>query len=237
MNQFKTFKIAVDRRQESYGAPYTDPKVWIRAELKEHGKGIDHLSFLLIGDECEQLFKHGGTFSDGYHLLRTFGELWTFFNLDQFPNEASGIAPVAYTRLKMPRDIRERIAQDIENALSLFDTSEPNKYGHKEEIAIDYSDALEVWGSDYGQGTGKIEIEADTATRDLLGTYAGEKTFDRSWGTLERLALNTTHKKSDVGTIKIYTESPRAFMWSAGGMHGGLINHGTEESPDWSVHT
>lgn len=236
MEQLEKLTIEVSRCQDSYGAPYTRPKVWIRGELKEHGGGVNYISFLLIGDEWFELFQHGGTFSDGYNLLRTFGESWTFYRLDQVPRESSGAMSVPFTRITMPRDIRTRIADDIKDELIAFDAQAPNKYGDKDALTIDYSGKLEEWSTEHGQGKGSIEIDADSETRDKLGSLAGEETFDRCWTTIENLAKNTTHKRSDVGVIQVYRDHG-GFFWRAGGLHGGLINHGSDSEPDWSVHT
>jgi hypothetical protein len=203
MDNLKSLKISVDRRQVN--DEFTDLRVWINGELKTHGGGINYLSFLLCGGEWIELFNQGGTFEDGYHLLQTFGEDWKFIDLDQYPREDSGVMSIRYTRVKMPKDVRAEITRDILQAIVAYDSSEPQGKYHKckSSVVLDYTGRLEEWSTGYGQGTGTLDVQAETEVRDALGSLTGEDTFDRCWKTISNIALNTTHKASDKGIVRI----------------------------------
>jgi hypothetical protein len=224
--------ITIDRRQESIGDEYTDLRVWLRMEAPEGAPGLRWISFLLLGDDGLDLFAgRKGDFADGYHNLKCFGELWTFCNLDTLLQDGdAGEASVSYRRVTVPIPVQKMILADIEEAARAYDA----QGGKREEIRIDYSGRLAGWSDYYGRGKGQIVVDGPESE---IVALKGEKTFDRSWDNIERIARNTTHSKSDQGLIKVYRESPTAFMWSAGSLHGGLINHGDENAPDWSVHT
>lgn len=233
MNNLKHFTITIDRRQEYRGAEtiYHDLRVWLRMEAE--GAGLNWISFLLIGNEASELLEGSrGHFFDGYHQLMSIGQEWLFYDI-QYPSDVAGEMPVKFRRVTIPAPVQDMIAMTVAAAVSDYDAQE----GRREEIRIDLSDQLADWAAHYGQGKGRIEIRShQVGIAAEIDALRGEETFDRSWETISRLALNTTHSVYDVGIVRIYRESDHAFLWEAGRMHGGLVNH-SEEGFDWSVHT
>lgn len=237
MKDITKMTITVDRRQEYKGSEilYTDLRVWLRMETMEDAPGLRWISFLLMGDEGRDLFAgRAGLLVDGYHLLKCFGELWTFFDDGAlYGNASAGEATIPYRRVTVPVHVQEIILGEIDQAIEQYD-GEANAKGERTQIVLDFTDRLGEWADYYGQGKGRIVVDGP---EDEIEALKGEKTFDRSWATIAQIALNTTHSKDDTAPVRIYRESPTGFLWNAGRMHGGLINHGTVESPDWSIHT
>ena len=232
MKDITKMTITIDRRQVDIGGEYTDLRVWLRMEAPEDAPGLRWCSFLLLGDQGPDLFAgRAYALSDGYHHLQCFGELWTFCDLDRLMQDgAAGEASVPYRRVTVPIPVQRMILADIKESVLAYDAQGDKR----EEIRLDYSDRLARWSDYYGRGKGEVVVDGPESE---IVALKGEKTFDRSWDNIERIALNTTHCKSDKGLIKVYRESPTAFIWTAGSLHGGLINHGDESAPDWSVHT
>jgi hypothetical protein len=237
MHKLKDFRIEIDRRTDSEGAG-GDLRVWMRWELREETEGIRWGSFLMLGEEWRDLFEmHRSEFSDGMHHLHTFDESWMFYDLD-VPREDTGVMPLRFTRLSVPHEARRQITARIEAAIDRYDSDE--RSDTKWPISLDFTEDLAEWSRDYGRGKGSIEIIADAGTRDALGTWRGDPTFDRCWESIEAIALATTNSIYDKAPIRIHARdwSGRLeFAWSAGRLHGGIIDHGSDESPDWSVHT
>lgn len=234
MKDLQKMTITIDRRQEHTGSGtiYSDLRVWIRMEAPEYLPGLRWISFLLLGDEGPDLFAgRAGVLADGYHHLIPFGELWTFCDLDRlYGGEAAGEAPIRYRRVNVPMHVQRLILADMEQAIVDYDAQGDKR----EEIRLDFTDRMENWCEQYGMGKGRLVVEGP---EDEIEALKGEQTFDRSWATITQMALNTTFSKDETAPVRIYKESPKGFLWNAGRMHGGLINHGDDSAPDWSVHT
>jgi hypothetical protein len=239
MENITKFSITVDRRQEYKGEDtiFSDLRVWLRLQLDEDQPGERSISFLLIGDEAANLFGGKlGALADGYHQLIAHGELWVFYDIDTlYHGESSGTAPVKYNRVTVPGPVQLLILAEIEAATLRYD-SQGDK---REEVILNFVERLAHWSEHYGQGKGRIEIRShQSGIEAKLDAHRGEESFDQSWESIKRLALNTTHCADDIGEISIMEESERSFLWTAGRMTGGLINHARgDESPSWSVHT
>ena len=235
MKDLQKMTISIERRQEYRGEKiaYTDLRVWLRMEAPKDSPGLGWISFLMIGDEALDLLAQRGpsVLVDGYHLLKCVGELWVFSNDDRlFRGDESGEALIPYRRVTIPAPVQKFLLDDLKAWIARYDAQGDKR----EEIVLDYSDRLQEWSEEYGQFKGELVVDGPL---DEIKALKGEETFDRSWESISRLALSTTHSKTDKGRINIFRESERSFLWSAGSMNGGLINHGTEEVPDWCVHT
>jgi hypothetical protein len=237
MKDLRKFEIEIDRRQEYKGSEtlYSDLRIWLRMDADEDAPVLCWIRFLLLGDDGLDLFAgRSGALSDGYHQLIPFSELWTFYDTDRlFNGDVAGEGLIPYRRVTVPAPVQKFILDDIEAGIARYDAQGDKR----EKITLDYSERLAAWSDEYGQGKGSITIEGHLSAVAAIGQLGGEATFDRSWNSIERLALAETHSTSDCAPIKIFRESPTAFLWTAGRMHGGLINHGSEDAPEWSVHT
>ena len=202
-------------------------------EFPKEAGGLKWVSFYQTVEEWLALLEHGGFAQDCYHYLTTLGECFTFFNFEP-GRAANSCASVPYARVSLPRDVRKLLAQNLRFDLEALRTSEKES-----TFTQDYSSKLEEWARRYGQGKGYLKIEASDEIRARFeaAQAAGGESFKRSWQSISGLALGTTHSIDDVGIVRLYPDGERSFGWSAGGLHGGLINHGTDSEPDWSVHT
>lgn len=244
MRKLRKFTIEVDDRDNK--GTVDDRRVWFRMETHDAEKpwqdrpaGIHHVSFLFIGDEWRGMFeKFSYCAADIAHRVDTFGELWTFYDLN-VPQNDLGKMVIPYLRITVPLPVRDMIKERIENAIAEWELPHAG-VKDRTPIQIDLSPELAGWAESYGRGSGVVELAdtTDTATRDALGSFAGSESFDRCWEVITNMARNTTHAKTDVAIVKVWLESGgRSFGWVAGGMHGGLINHGSDDAPEWSVHT
>lgn len=201
-------------------------------EFPEDAGGIRYVSFYQTIEEWIELFKNGGLAQDGYHFLTTFDECFTFFNFEA-PRPDNSVASVPYARITLPRAARNILIENLGfDRQALVENPDAR-------LTQNYTEKYEEWNRIYGRGKGKARVVASPEIADRLGAARslGGESFARSWSSIERMALATTNSIDDVAEIRIYPDGTKSFGWSAGGMHGGLINHGTEAKPDWSVHT
>lgn len=235
MKDLDSFKIEVSRAEDQ------GLRVWLYIRAPESAPGLNWINFLLCGDEAIDLFAgKRAEFVDGYHRLSAFGEDWLFFDTPDRGREDSGELRIQYRRVIVPRPVRDEIAWRITTAIERHDAQDPDKWGRKDQIELDLSGDLEAWARDYGQGKGSIQI--DSADPGMAGTIAAleesDPSFARCWDRIKAIALNTTHARTDVAPIRIHRESERAFLWTAGRLTGGLIDHGVAGiEADWSIHT
>lgn len=213
-----------------------------------HRDGLQGMNFYMSGQEFLALTAgEWVTMSDIGYLLRVFGESWTFWNLD-CPTGETGTASVPWRRLTVPRACLGRMREVGLQALADYDAQEPTSWGGRDNVRIDLHCALMEY-SDHGQGSGKLQVDCSPECADALGmarrgaTDASDDSWERCWEHISRIALNTTWAPTDVGVLRVGIERSMVdgkapnFVWSAGSLYGGLINHGTDDAPDWSLHT
>jgi hypothetical protein len=243
MNSLKKFRLKINRRFEDYSKLDSPLRVFLEWEATDQSApGLRWQSFLLLDGECLELFRGEKTeFRDIVHNLHVFDESWTFYDLP-CPSAARGEMSVPYNRIQVPHRVRHMIASDVSEAIARYDqriAAESERDRHRVESEIlDYTEKLGEWSAEYGRGKGSVKLIAECSVRDRLGALkkCGGESFERSWASIEAIARNTTLQRSDVAEIHVNKDWD-GFFWRAGGTVGGLINHGTEEEPSWSVHT
>ncbi len=181
---------------------------------------------------------YSGFYADGYHKLETFGESWTFFDTDNIPMAPNGIAKLRYQRVTMPDRVCDKLRVLASMALVAYDATPEHEYRSKDRVTVDLSECLPQWLDEYGQGKGNVFLDCNQTTAEFIdecSSHGGN--FDAMLDRVKQLARNTTRAKSDTASVQI-SKDWDGFFWSVpSSLHGGLINHGDKDSPDWGLHT
>lgn len=213
------------------------PMVTFRADSpKEETKGLNSIWFVLTLEEWTTVLRGDHkAYSDGYHKLDVMGDLWTFFDFE-LPMQSAGVKEVRYLRAEMPRRARETLMLATAVGFRKYDNQEPSKWGYKKKVTLDLAPYVKEWSERYGQGKGSVYVECSEDAALRLSEVDGKGNFNDMFDRVKQIARNTTHSVDEVGVVRLYKDMD-GFFWRAGGMHGGLVNHGTEEEPYWSIHT
>jgi hypothetical protein len=106
---------------------------------------------------------------------------------------------------------------------------------------LDLTHHLERWSRLYGQGKGEVRLVMTDDCRAMFDAALDKGNFRAMLERITAIARNQTYSARDVVELPIYKDSYRAddpaFTWRAGGMFGGLINHGRDGAYNWSIHT
>jgi hypothetical protein len=235
MRTLKSLEFKVDRGDNSH------LRTWLYGESKQGYL----FNFLFIDDEFKNTLANGGIVRDGYHTLATMGERWTFFNMP-CPRDSEGTFEATYIYITVPYRLADELNKRLAAALLDYDNSprvnhrgeivsDPARYGYKKTQVVDLSAELEALTARYGQGTGKSVLIAGDETRAQLVVSACpglQACLDR----LEQIAVNSTYEASDRTEIRLYRDGD-SFGFYVTGLRGGVINHGTPDLPEWSIHT
>lgn len=175
--------------------------------------------------------------SDLAHVCKVdMGSLWTFYDVN-IGSAWHGEFKSKYTRLEIVTEIREYLLTAISDAEKTICEAPLDEYGHPRQVRLDFADELVQWRT-WHQGAGQADFECRNAeTADALTRWRKHPKFEEMAQRLLTIARNGTRKPEDRKLVPITYRGPREFNFVAGGMYGGLFNHGTDEAPDWSIHT
>lgn len=210
------------------------PMVTLQVDFPE-GSPLRYIWFVFTLEEWQDaLTNKRDSFSDGYHKLATFYDLWTFYDFPYDSQESTGKATIPYGRITIPRQVREKLL--IGTTLAFLQHALTKT--QEERVTINLDHYVADWLEEYGQGKGRVYIDCDTATLAKVNQRLinNDATFKRCWDQLKSMAKNTTESKQETGTLKVWRDSD-GFTWRTAGLFGGLINHGTDIQPEWSLHT
>jgi hypothetical protein len=211
----------------SYDLPYGDP-------AKEP---MPSVYFYWTREEFEAVVDgKQGMSVDGYHLCKHDGERWTFLDWE-VPLKPFGKATVDYRVVEMPYRVQKIL---LRLARWHFRHLDRAAKGSEHEIEIDMRTRTRLI-TRYGQAKGIVKmVEADgvnAVARGITDEGLAEK-LDRLWA----IARNTTFNKWETATVNLYRDSAGYYFQiltptGRRSMNGGVINHGSDEKPDWSIHT
>lgn len=208
------------------------PMVTFKADLPTSSP-LSYIWFVFTLEEWKKATKGGlHIFNDGYHKMETFGEMWVFFDME-YPKSQCGEKAVKYYTVNIPRRVQHILNIGVHLALSMYDKQ--SEYC-QDRVKIDLSPYISDWMATYGQGKGSVKIFAYDEVITRLNSFSGNVSFDRCMESLHAMASNLTYQTTDVGEIHIWNDN-EDFGWNVGNLYGGLINHGTMETPNWSLHT
>ncbi|MDX1421561.1 MAG: hypothetical protein R3322_00385 [Kiloniellales bacterium] len=141
--------------------------------------------------------------------------------------------------IDFPYGAAKELAQAAFEGLLEYDGQEPNEYGDRDSVVVELDARWPHWCAHYGQGKGRVEWRfQNDEIRERWQAWCArnDKTFERCRERLEAIARNTTWSADETGTVHIGYDFA-GFGFSAARLIGGVINHGDDDAPDWSIHT
>lgn len=172
---------------------------------------------------------------DGYHVCKHDGELWTFLDWEM-PRESSGRREVPFRVVTMPYRVQKILLRLARWHFHHLDRA-PKGSEHEVEISLNQRKRLI---ERYGQAKGSVKVEEHEVT--AVERAQKDAQLRERLDQLERIARNTTWSKWETATVHLYRDSAGYYfniLTPSGrrSMNGGVINHGTDDKPDWSIHT
>ena len=210
-----------------YNLPRDDPRppvpmasvyfYWTRAEFKHVVAGKQAMSV------------------DGYHLCKHDGEQWTFFDWEM-PQATTGRADIPFRVVSMPYQVQKIILRLARWHFKHLDRA-PKGTEHEVEIP------KRTWRrllERYGQAKGCVNV--DPHGTDALTRAATDQGLRDKLDQLKRIARNTTFNVWESAVVNLHRDSAGYYFdirtpKGIRSMNGGVINHGSDEKPDWSIHT
>jgi hypothetical protein len=203
--------------------------VSIHADDPDDSSGLSHIWFVV--EEKELLNR---VIADGYHHCHCYGDCWVFFDFE-IPRDVFGSQVVEHARMTIPLVWWQKIAKA---APRIWARCRP---GYTEEVVATFSiKARENILKQFGQASGKVAVLFYGVEQSRWNDT--DPTFTRCRETVTAIARNSTWKQCETAKLTVSRDGDGIY-WEAytpGGtriMNGGIINHGTETEPDWSVHT
>lgn len=191
-------------------------------------------------EELTRLTTKGGVVLDSsHHCEQVFGAAWFFYDI-ACPTQTAGKTEVRFLTITVPHPIQRVLVRYFR----LVGQSIPNSDAPTKVIEISQG-RRERWCQQYGRGTGKLEIKTDERSQEFLAKCKAE---DKS-GELaqyvqqvEGIARGTTIAFFETAVLRFHKDWD-GFYWEAVtpagrvSMNGGIINHGKDGEPRWSIHT
>lgn len=217
-----------------------------RAEMPE-SKGLNYLWFVLHRSELQSLSEGRlMTAQDAYHQLSVMGDSWTFFDLELDYSSDSGILPVKFFNLKMPRFFVRALYRYAVKVWGPYPkpkdpVQDPSQDWIKKVLNIS-SERLARIQKIYGQGTGQVKVNLlDRASEYLNSPEGQDQVLLRQLAHLERIAANQTYMFFQTAKLNLALDRKEDyFYWavytSKGAivMNGALIKH---SDGNWGIHT
>lgn len=206
--------------------------VSLRAECEGPYKGI---WFVILNKELDDFTTPtlGITMHDIGHHMHICGDTCTFYDFS-IPSKATGTMEIPYVSVNIPLFVRKvltRYARLVQKGLSDSD---------RVEVTLSH-ERIARWKKLYGIGKGSVDVELASyyGDEDVAATLEERKkkgNFTEMLGRLEQIERNQTYAFFQKRTLRIAKDWD-GYTFVSGGLFGGLVNHGTEEEPNWSIHT
>lgn len=198
-------------------------------------EGLDYTWLCLSPEEFEKATHGSGIYQDGYHHAEVYGDTWMFYRLEI--QRGAGSVPVKYRNIDLPRHVLQDFAKLVQRKLPYLKA--------EDEILVEYTQKararlVRLWGQ--GKGKASLDMNEETAARFDEHRKTGGESFERCIEHLKQMAKNQTTSAFDTGVVRLWKDWD-GYFWELRNMkgdcvlHGGLINHGKDGAPDWSLHT
>jgi len=239
MLHFKSMAFKIFKREDGEGVAILE----MRDPIVKVDGALDYVSFYFTHKELVSLFNRDRDIvTDLAHTCRSYGEILTFYDM---PLEASpnGHCNVPYVNVAIPRYVQRVLLRAISRVLARCVPG-------GERFLFDIPLARrESWAKAYGQATGFVSVVMDDVTakeydtsvlRDLCAQRDGR--FSERIEHLRTIARNSTYSNRETAKIRLSRDGDGFFFQivtpkGLTTLNGGVINHGTNASPDWSIHT
>lgn len=208
-----------------YSLPYDQPRppmcsvyfYWTRTEFER----------VVAGEQAVSV--------DGYHLCKHDGERWTFFDWE-VPYDTAGKAQIPFRVVLMPYHVQKII---LRLARWHFKHLARMASGSEQVVEIDKRSRKRLLER-YGQAKGMIDV--DPHDTDALTRAHTDHGLREKLDQLKRIARNTTFNVWERAYVHLFKDSAGYYFEiktprGRRSMNGGVINHGSDEKPDWSIHT
>lgn len=174
--------------------------------------------FFMTPAEWASFVKGGYTvFRDIAYVLVSDASMVTFYNIPCV-NGNQGTIQVHYHRECIPTFMRKAADRIL-----------------KRQPECEFSDAdIKRFEKRYTMGSGIVKLEISDS--EFFKECAKDPTFLRCQRQLVRIARNTTNRHWKKATIRL-SKDWDGWFFQLPGLHGGVINHGRDGKPDWSIHT
>jgi hypothetical protein len=210
------------------------------------GKGDNCEWFTLTDSEITDILFKGMTAHDLLRRIELTGDSVLVYSVDGLAYEGpdSGRREIKYRRIRFPDYVWRvllRYGKLVRPKLIAADRNSSYIDRYRE---VDLSLARrQRWLKLYGCGKGQLQVTMQDETREFFVACAAKsEEFVERYRNVEQIALNSTRSFADVAKLTI-SKDWDGFYWCAYApsgrriMNGGIINHGTPEKPDWSIHT
>jgi hypothetical protein len=212
------------------------------------GKGDNCEWFTLTDSEITDILLKGGTAHDLLRRIELSSDRVIVYSVGGLSYEGpdSGRREVKYRRLNFPFHLWRvllRYGKLVKPVLKKAEADRDSKYEERYRD-VDLSLARrQRWVKLYGQGKGQLQVTMPEESRAFFVECAARSPeFVERYENVERIALNSTVGFMETAKLKVFKDYD-GFYWEALSpsgrriMNGGIVNHGTTEKPDWSIHT
>lgn len=183
---------------------------------------------------------------DGYHCVKKAGsELWMFFDLE-IPRLPHVKKEIVVRTVEMPPRVAQiiyRLGRLVFRKLRRRRENEDWSLRPDEKVYELTMTRRVRWADAYGCGKGEVETIVDERARKLYESRLSDGDLFAKIADLKQIARNTTTTKWQTAQLRLSPDGERSLYFVVldprgnRSMNGAVINHGTPESPDWSVHT
>jgi hypothetical protein len=212
---------------------WIDPRWGARASLRleAHRDVWNGWSWYGAADELTRWLRGNyGAIMDGYYMGRL-----CFERLETWRHEDAGDRPQmrGYCAQPLPMGLAERLADAVELWALL---AHAGIWPREDRIEVDITEAWDQMVNLYGVGKGSVRVEYSSpeCEQAVAALRRESESFARRFDSIVTIAQNTTVSREEVATARIMSSwGGEEFAWQAGGLYGGLVNHGGE----WGLHT
>jgi len=174
------------------------------------------------------------------------GDHWTFYDLDSFPREDTGVLSVPYVRIELPGTFMKAVLRLAERTWRMLRLNMPEENYNRPRVELTLTaERMQRVCQFFGRGKGSVEIDMSDETREYLGQRIRESDkLVRKIDQVADIARNTTRGRHQTARLSLRKDWD-GFDWGAYSpgsngrcvMNGGIVDHGPKGSPDWSIHT
>lgn len=187
--------------------------------------------------ELKDWLERGGVLADLTYQANAMMDHVAFYRLENLwgarTPEISG-----YHVVEFPYELRHKLAKALEYAAVMVACGAWRGEGYERGVTVDLTDTLHAGARYYGidKGTVQVEYQNEEIEASVLRWRKSCPEFGQRFDQIVQIAKNST-SNSDGVAVATFSYDHAGFFWRAGSLIGGLINHGDEESPSWSIHT